>query len=128
MAAWSPFSATSGAAFVALTLAMTAVLAIPVLDEWAFCDRLDGDRADLARRLSGKRRATAGPTGMIARNVALGSKREELNVSKASRLCPTERPSMRRAATSLMSQLRTCTAAKCDLLTSICDGWNLSRN
>jgi hypothetical protein len=35
-------------------------------------------------------------------NVRFGSKREELNVSKSGPLCPIERTSMRRAATSLM--------------------------
>ena len=69
--------ATSGAVFVTLTSAMTAVLAIPVLDEWpSATDWMAIALISLGVYL---RRATAGPTGMIARNVALGSNREELN-------------------------------------------------
>ena len=47
----SILGATAGAAFVALTPATTALLAIQRARRSAFCDRLDRDHRDLGRRV-----------------------------------------------------------------------------
>ena len=53
----------------------------------------------IQRRLRSKSYVNSSPS-----HVRVGSKSEELNVSKSNPLSPIERTSMRRAATSLMGQ------------------------
>jgi drug/metabolite transporter (DMT)-like permease len=58
------FGATGGAAFVALTPAMTALLAIPRPRRMAVSDRLNSHRLNLNRRLSRQRRSIACPESL----------------------------------------------------------------
>jgi hypothetical protein len=58
--------ATSGAAFVAFDPSNDCGFGYSGTARMAVCNRLDGDRVDLARRLSGKRRAAPDSADMTA--------------------------------------------------------------